>query len=47
MAAIAEGEITPHAGQMVANVPTSQVEIINMEEIDRRLRKLEEVEGVR
>jgi hypothetical protein len=40
--AIGEGEITPNEGQMVANVLTAQIEIINTEEIDRRLKELEQ-----
>src|SRR5581483_10496163 len=42
LAAIAAGEITPNEGQMLANVLSAQIEIVNAEDIDRRLKELEQ-----
>lgn len=42
LGAIANGEITPNEGQALANVLTAHMEIVNTQDIDRRLRQVEE-----
>ena len=42
LAAIAAGEITPNEGQLLASLLTAHMEIVNTEEIDRRLKELEQ-----